>query len=205
MANKYLASSEPLLSDPPLRTVQNEKGISETLTLIGLALNALLLIATVGAMYYFKIAFKRAPITETTEREALSVAMEAPSAPSKRVLVPLESITVNIATSPDQPPPADNATQQIQGKLHYITTSVTLELRDKGEEGMMETAKPLIQDKLIHILGKKHFHELTSIQGRYTLSSQIIDAANQIVSNLSITPVREALITNVYFTEFIVQ
>jgi flagellar basal body-associated protein FliL len=59
-------------------------------------------------------------------------------------------------------------------------------------------------------MGHKQFHELTSVQGRYILKSQVLEIANQLWAkrqspNGENVPASDPLFTNLYFTQFIVQ
>jgi flagellar basal body-associated protein FliL len=168
-------------------------------------LNTVALLAAVGFFYYSKILYKRPQITEATEREKLISAHATPPVPLVATLMTFEPMTVNIAASPNQPRAADGTTQQIQGKMHYVTIGFALEIRDKNQQETVALLRPQIQDKFILILGKKYYHELTNVQGRYVLHSQIIEAVNQIISAANNHSGKEGLITNVFFTEFTVQ
>jgi flagellar basal body-associated protein FliL len=55
----------------------------------------------------------------------------------------------------------------------------------------------LIEDRLLTLVGRKGYTELTSVQGRYQLRSQLRDSANQMA--------KDALVTDVFFTDFVVQ
>jgi flagellar basal body-associated protein FliL len=72
-------------------------------------------------------------------------------------------------------------------------------------------------DYLLSLLGRKAFADLTTVQGRYLLRSQISEIVNQLVNgemDEKDTPGKAPqhhvgggapLVTNVYFTQFIVQ
>lgn len=149
--------------------------------------------------------FKREKITEAGERKRLAEMQASPTPPASPTIVNFDPITVNIETIPGRPAPADGTSQQIQGKLHYVTVSFSLEIRDRNQQDIVEAVRPLILDKLIALLGKKQFHELITVQGRYILRSQFLEFSNQLITSHSMRPAKEALATNVYFTQFIVQ
>ena len=106
---------------------------------------------------------------------------------------------------PQQPRAADGTSQQIEGKLHYSTVGFALEIRDGSKKEVIETLRPIIMDKFISLLGRKGFKELTTVQGRYLLRTQLLESVNQIVAKASEEAARDGLVTNIYFTQFIVQ
>jgi flagellar basal body-associated protein FliL len=210
-------------------------------------LNTLTILAAVGALVYTRILFKRPKITEESERARIE-AMKA-AKPAKSVIpgiVVFDSTTINIASTPVHPKAADststNPSQRLGGKLHYATVGFTLEVRDGSRKGEVEAIRPLITDQFLTIMGKKQFHELNSVQGRYVLKTQVIELANDLLvkhkGEFKIPPSGEKgkeggekeggheakseaaaeapvesdsldsdlpLVTNMYFTRFIVQ
>jgi hypothetical protein len=62
---------------------------------------------------------------------------------------------------------------------------------------LIEDVRPIIMDKLGVILGKRRFHELTTVQGRFTLHSQILDMINQTVASYHHAHLREPLATQI--------
>ncbi len=168
-------------------------------------LNLVAALGTVGFTYYFKFMFKKPKITEAGERERLANAQAVAPAPTTPGLIDFDSITVNIMSIPQRPQAADGTQRQLKGKLHYATVGLSIELRDKSQSDLMETLRPLILDELVSTLGKKQFHELTTVQGRYILRSQILDAANHLAVKIIPTPPKQNFFSNVFFTQFIVQ
>lgn len=185
--------------------------------LLGL-INTVAVVAAVGMLVYTRLLFKRPPITEASERAHIE-AMKAtkPAKPTVPADITFERTTVNIATSPAEPKPADNTgpdasnPAQLGGKLHYATVGFTLQIRDADKKADVEALKPLITDQFLTLMGRKQFHELTSVQGRYVLKTQILEMANDLWNkrqnkddDASDTPTTP-LFTQLYFSEFIVQ
>jgi flagellar basal body-associated protein FliL len=206
--------------------------------------NTVMVLAALGTLLYTQVLFKRAPITEEAERARLEKAFASPGPAPETGFVVFEPVTVNIAantpasTYPGNSPPGE-------GKAHYATIGFSLELRDMNFKTDVETVKPLIMDKFVSLLGRRQFHELSNVQGRYILRSQLIEIANQIISTEAgkikpaeppkgskaeggegekggekkkeaapetggeavdrSTSTREDLVTNIYFTQFIIQ
>ncbi len=166
--------------------------------LLVVLLNSIVLLGATGYLYYTRMVFKRPAITEKNEREKLEKTHEKKIASINPGLVNFETMTINIKTSeePERPP-----------KLHYVTTSFSLETR---EEDLVDGITPLkahIVDKVISIVGRKSFQELTTVQGRYLLRTQLTDGINELLetfqkkNNVDWDPP----LTNVYFNQFTVQ
>lgn len=168
------------------------------------ALNSLALLAGIGFVYYTTFIFKHTEITETSERKRLTEHTHAAEAATPG-LMKFESMTVNIQTTPEKPLPADGTRRQLQGKLHYITLEFALEIKDISKLEDAEIIRPLILDKLVQSLGRKNFHELATVQGRYVLNTEIVDFSNRLVAKYRGSSLKEPWVTNVLFTQFIVQ
>ena len=154
-------------------------------------LNTIGLIFALGFLYYTKFIVKHAKITEMGERQRLVELQARPTQPAVPAFIPFESMTLNM--------------KQLQGKPHYLTLKFTLEIHDQNKQDMIQEIRSLILDQLIATVGRKEFYELTTIQERYILRSQMIDFTNELIISHAIKPIKEGLVTNVYFTDIIVQ
>ena len=195
-------------------------GLKEKLPLLLALLNAVAILATLGLLVYTRILFKRPPITEEAERARLTQLHASPKAPPPPGLVEFPVMTVNILSNPVQPRPLPGQPQQIQGKLHYATLAFSLEVRDAAKKDVIEELRPLITDKVIGLVGRKSPQELATVQGRYVLRSQIIESTNELLEKTKIPapvahgrrrkilgtpPPPEPLVTNLFFSQMIVQ
>ncbi|MEO5970226.1 MAG: flagellar basal body-associated FliL family protein [Bdellovibrionia bacterium] len=169
-------------------------------------LNSLGLIAALGFLGYIKLYYKRPTITDVAEKSRILATKVVPSTLTEGIgTVSFGPLTINILPSPDGLFPTSPSSPKSRGKLHYLATAFTLEIRDKAQGEMVKSLKPFILDKLIQIVGKKSFHELATVQGRYILHSQLIDIANQTIARRTHSEAKELLVTNLYFTTFLVQ
>jgi flagellar FliL protein len=66
----------------------------------------------------------------------------------------------------------------------------------EGEKRFQERSARFT-DALLQLLGTKEFDDLTSVQGRYLLRTEIQDLVNKVLD--------EPLVLNVLFTEFLAQ
>jgi flagellar basal body-associated protein FliL len=153
-------------------------------------LNTVAVLAVLGLLIYTKVLFKRPAITESTERNKLSQAIDptAVGDSNKRVSIPLDPITANLD-------PFQDGTGK--KKVHYLSMSISVEIINETEQAAFEQAKPIILDRILGLLAKKKFEELNQVQGRYVFKSQIIDSANEYLGR--------TVVTEVYFSEFILQ
>ncbi|OFZ56497.1 MAG: hypothetical protein A2428_13685 [Bdellovibrionales bacterium RIFOXYC1_FULL_54_43] len=186
-------------------TADKLKGAFNKGPLIVVILNVVVALGAAGVLFYTKLVYKRPAITEHGERTRLASVHASPGPLATPATITFEPVIVNIEPVPQQPRAADGTSQQIEGKLHYSTVGFALEIRDGSKKEVIETLRPIIMDKFISLLGRKGFKELTTVQGRYLLRTQLLESVNQIVAKASEEAARDGLVTNIYFTQFIVQ
>ncbi len=168
-------------------------------------INSAALVISLVFIVYSKLIFKRQKITDGKERIRLSRLFSRGSGIATPIAVNWKPITVNISSSPVSPKPANGTSQQLMGKLHYVTVGISLELRNRTYANTLENLNPVVMDRLLSLLAKKTFQELNNIQGRYILSSQIIDTINQLVATQLPSAALEGAVSQLYFTQFIIQ
>ncbi len=178
------------------------------LPLIVALVNTLAVLGAAGFLGYSKLVYKRPKITEHTERKRLAEVAKVDEAQAPATVM-FEPLVVNIQSYPNAPKAADGTSRQIQGKLHYAQIGFGLEIRNEKRKEEIESLRPIIIDKIISLLGRKAFHELTTIQGRYLVRQQILDLINEVVAASSAKPgeepAKESLVSNVFFTHFFAQ
>jgi len=174
-------------------------------SLLIVAVNSLVALGAVGFLGYSKLVYKRPVITEHSERARLAKGHASPTPAAIPGSMVFEAITVNIESSPAAPKAADGTNAQIEGKYHYATVGFVLEIRDAERKAELEEARALILDKFLSLIGRKNFRELATVQGRYLLKTQLIDSINQIAKDRSPEGRKEALVTNLFFSQFIIQ
>jgi len=174
----------------------NQSGKINLATILVL-LNSLLVLGALGLFVYTKILYKRPPITEETERAKLALLEKAPEFADAPGIFQFEPITVNLKPSEITHLPQEGDTNQLKTKMHFATISIAIELRDINYKGDLELIRPYFLDKLILLLAQKSFNEMTNIQGRYILKTEIIQMINQLM--------KKSVVTNIYFGQFTVQ
>lgn len=169
-----------------MRIFSNPRG-STLLVLVNLLAGATLL----GVVIYTQVLYKRPKITEESERKRLEAEQARKAALAALPgSISFDSMKVNIAS--DKNDRAGESTLK-----HMVSVTFSLEVRDIGKQSLVEKMKPVFLDEVISLLGGKTFEELTTVQGRYLLRSELIEAGNRVFG--------EPLVTNLYFSEFLVQ
>jgi len=180
--------------------------------LIFILLNTISLVAVLGYFAFTKLVYKRERITETSEKIRLqSKKMEDTVATPKGAQVPFGPFTINILATPQSYRGPEGSTKSnISGKLHYVTMSFTLEVREIDQQSLVEQIRTPLLDNLVTLLGNKAFNDIISVQGRYVLAAELLNIANRLIRQLpgeqsGGEQSKEDVVQNVYFTDFIVQ
>ncbi len=204
MANPDPESKTP--SGTPAAQPSSPEGSKISIVFLILPLlNLVVAAGSFGFLYYTKLKYKRPAITEETERARLQAKHTIKTKRGEPGTVDFEAMTVNIKSNPEHPRSADGTSQQLQGKLHYVTLAFSIEIKNKLQSDLIEAAKPAITDKILQLVGKKHFHELATVQGRYNVRSQLMEFANKLIASSNPEAPLDDLVTNIYFSQFIVQ
>jgi flagellar basal body-associated protein FliL len=191
-------AAEEAVAAPPVSA-----GPSKT-PLILVLVNTLAVLAALGTVFYTKVLFKRPEITESAERDRLADSARKARAAAMPGLVHFEPTTANIQPANPPAPPTAGGTSSGRIKLHYVTLGFSLEVTDIARKDEIEELKPRIMDQLLSLLGRKAFSELTTVQGRYLLRSQVAAIVNKL-AGAEASDSHAPLVTNVFFNHFIVQ
>ncbi|HTL12723.1 MAG TPA: flagellar basal body-associated FliL family protein [Bdellovibrionota bacterium] len=157
--------------------------------------NCLAAAATLGALVYTRILYKRPAITESAERQRLVKQGTQGAHEVHGGQIEFKAITANIMAMPEKPEGGEGS--PAEGKAHYCTLAYSLEVRDMSQADAIERVRAQINVRMLQLLGKKPFDELNSVQGRYLLRSEILEIVNELTG--------KPLATDVFFTQFIVQ
>lgn len=196
MADKAAESSADLADGPA----------PSKLPMILAIVNSVALLAAAGTAVYTKVLFKRPAITEPDERARLAADAKNHDLTARAPeTVVFESMTINIAPSAGESAEASGDPTPQSGKVHYLTIALSVVLPDAARKPDFENLRPLILDKFLSTLGRKQFHELNSIQGRYLLRTELLEAINGLDPNRKDNAQTPPLATEIYFTQFIVQ
>jgi flagellar FliL protein len=84
-----------------------------------------------------------------------------------------------------------------QDGTRYLKASITLEMTDAAAVEAVNRRMPQLRDAILLLIGNKTFNELSDLQGKLQLRSELLDRLNKILSNGSVR--------KIYFTDFVVQ
>ena len=79
----------------------------------------------------------------------------------------------------------------------YLRTSLDVELTKTGDELKMEERIAQIKDTAIGVMSTRRFEDINSLSGKKTLKEDIVAGLNDVL--------QESIVTNIYFSEFVVQ
>ena len=97
-------------------------------------------------------------------------------------LFPLDTFIVNLAD---------------EERSRYLRITMDLELTASSDADKLNQRLPQVRDRILMILPSKRFDEIASVDGKTALRDEIINKLN------SLFP--KTVITNIFFTEFVVQ
>ena len=102
--------------------------------------------------------------------------------PSPGTIFPLDTFIVNLAD---------------EGGKRYLRITMDLELTSGISEGEVEKRLSQMRDSILMVLPSKRFEEIRTLEGKTNLRNEIIASLNGLFGQESIS--------NIYFTEFVVQ
>lgn len=157
--------------------VNPEKSSKSRLVMIIVVI--LVLLGGGGAAWYFMQP-------EPTGKENSEVKKEAKAASAAPVFMTLETFTVNLLPDPGE---------------QYLQTDISLRLSKAANEALIKQFMPLVKAQTLMILSSKRSSEISSIEGKNTLSQEIADNINKLLAQNGKDPV----VSGVFFTSFIIQ
>lgn len=158
--------------------------------------NTIAIVLALGTFVYTKMLYKRPQIVEWEEKERVEDRFKGKNTEGTAGTFPMEKFTVNLKPSLPSPEPIPG-TYPTRPKIHYCHVQMSLELRDISLQPKVEESMTIIKDKIIHLFSKKSYQEITNIQGRYILRTEMIRIINDVL--------KEPLVSNIFFTQLIVQ
>jgi flagellar FliL protein len=83
------------------------------------------------------------------------------------------------------------------GRSRYLRVTMDLELFSAADEGALDDRLPQVRDSILMILPSKQFEDIASMEGKTALRNEIITKLNGMFN--------KNLVSNIFFTEFVVQ
>ena len=84
-----------------------------------------------------------------------------------------------------------------RGVTRYLRTKMDLELDSEDTTAEVEKRLPQIRDAILMIVPAKKSKDINTIEGKIALRDEIMERLNSFIKNGSVT--------NIYFTEFVIQ
>lgn len=139
----------------------------------------LILLAGAGAAWYFTQP-------QPAGKQNNDIKKEAKAASVAPIFMTLETFTVNLLPDPGE---------------QYLQTDISLQLSKTAHEESIKQFMPLVKAQTLMILSSKRSSEISSIEGKNTLSQEIADNINKLLAQDGKDPV----VSGVFFTSFIIQ
>lgn len=83
------------------------------------------------------------------------------------------------------------------GGKRYLRVTMALELNEPEAVTTIESRLPQVRDAVLMILPTKNYDDVSSTDGKIALRSEIMERINSLMT--------KGQVTNIYFTEFVVQ
>ncbi len=84
-----------------------------------------------------------------------------------------------------------------EGGRRYLRATIDLEIRKIEDETRIEERVAQIKDAVLQIMSTRTFAGINSVEGKVALKNEILAKLNEIL--------KEEVVTNIYFSEFVVQ
>jgi len=151
--------------------------------IIIISIAVLLFMGAIGGgffMLWSKMSTMNAPGSDGTAQE--ETAEDEEESNTIGPMYALDSFVVNLAEA---------------GSNRYLRVTMELELDNELLKSEIEQRLPQVRNALLMILPSKTTEEINSVDGKMTLRDEIIEEVNGFLSN--------GEVTNIYFTEFVIQ
>lgn len=143
---------------------------------------AVLLVVTLGLAGGFFMMWNKLSDLNTQANAAAVTPGQQNQTSTLGTLFSLDTFIVNLAD---------------QERGRYLRVTMDLELEAEADAAQLNQRLPQIRDRVLMILPSKHFADIASMQGKTALRDEIIGKLNGLFP--------ENVITNIFFTEFVVQ
>jgi flagellar FliL protein len=143
---------------------------------------AVLLVLTVGLAGGFFMMWHKLSTLSTQAHMAATSENGKAQAAALGPLYSLDTFIVNLADA---------------GRNRYLRVTMDLELAESADAGELTERLSQVRNSILMILPAKQFDEIASMEGKIALRDEIIAKLNSLFVN--------EMVTNIFFTEFVVQ
>lgn len=149
--------------------------------LIIIIVGFVLFMAIAGAGFYILMQKMPASATKSVKAGETVTGKEKPS----DAIGPIHSLNTFVVNLADS------------GGKRFLRVKMSLELRDQKTAEQVKKQLPRIQDKILTILSTKKFQDISTVKGKSDLRAEIAATIDTLFS--------KGAVTNVYFTEFVIE
>ena len=143
---------------------------------------AVLLVVTVGLAGGFFMMWNKLSDLNTQANAAAIAPGGQGQAVELGTLFPLDTFIVNLAD---------------QERSRYLRVTMDLELAAPADTEKLSQRLPQVRDRILMLLPSKRFADISSIEGKTALRDEMIGKLNGLFSR--------SVVTDIFFTEFVVQ
>ena len=141
-----------------------------------------LLVLTIGLAVGFFMMWSKLSVLNTQASMAATTETEQGQTATLGPLFPLDTFIVNLADA---------------GRSRYLRVTMDLELAESTDAAKLNERLSQIRDSVLMILPSKQFDDIASMEGKIALRDEIIATLNSLFT--------QNVVTNIFFTEFVVQ
>jgi len=143
---------------------------------------AVLLVLMIGLAAGFFMMWSKISNMNTQANVVASTEIDQGQTVALGTLFPLETFIVNLADSE---------------RSRYLRVTMDLELVAPADADKLNDRLPQVRDSVLMILPSKRFEDIASMEGKTALRSEVINKLNSLFA--------KSVVSNIYFTEFVVQ
>jgi flagellar FliL protein len=148
-----------------------------------IALVGILFVVMIGLTGGLFMIWNKLSATEAQAQDALTNDRQGQQVqPAPGTIFPLDTFIVNLAD---------------EGGKRYLRVTMDLELTRETSASDLEKRLSQMRDSILMVLPSKRFEEIRTLEGKTNLRNEIIASLNGLFGQESIS--------NIYFTEFVVQ
>jgi flagellar FliL protein len=141
-----------------------------------------LLVLTIGLTVGFFMMWSKLSAINTQANVAATTEAEQDQTATLGPLFSLDTFIVNLADA---------------GRSRYLRVTMDLELTESADTAKLNERLSQIRDSVLMILPSKQFDDIASMEGKIALRDEIIATLNSLFT--------QNVVTNIFFTEFVVQ
>jgi flagellar FliL protein len=143
---------------------------------------AVLLVLTIGLAAGFFMMWNKLSVLSTQADMATNSETGKAQAAALGPLYSLDTFIVNLAD---------------EGRSRYLRVTMDLELAESTDAGKLTERLSQVRNSILMIIPSKQFDEIASMEGKIALRDEIIAKLNSLFTS--------EVVTNIFFTEFVVQ